>query len=279
MFVVVLLRIHSIDSLLLGPSWWSNICHSSCHQLRHHPSSRYLGFCRPGQHRQRDCRAEAGHQHLWLGLCQARHRHLGRQVSRCSVSSMTVSQLTVKQRGPVPRFRHWHHQQERHRRRPCRHCQLHLPGPRRRCWHHPGQRTHWTRRHLDSLRQRLKLRRHHRLRFPRRRCLPILPKHPGQRHRERRFPLLLRLRPDRCRSPGQARLGHRDWMARICECRKSFALLPPKTNNTAQGPTSGQAVPSTANAQTYWDQVGCKLFGTTNTYWYTLNDNGTSSSS
>lgn len=39
------------------------------------------------------------------------------------------------------------------------------------------------------------------------------------------------------------------------------------------GATENQAVPSVANAKTYWDQVGCnKLFGKINTYWFTLQD-------
>ena len=39
------------------------------------------------------------------------------------------------------------------------------------------------------------------------------------------------------------------------------------------GPTENQAVPSLANAKTYWDQVGCgRLFGQVNTWWYTLQD-------
>ena len=39
------------------------------------------------------------------------------------------------------------------------------------------------------------------------------------------------------------------------------------------GPTENQAVPSTENAQTYWDAVGCgRLFGQVNTWWYTLQD-------
>lgn len=38
------------------------------------------------------------------------------------------------------------------------------------------------------------------------------------------------------------------------------------------GPTSNQAVPSIANAKAYWDEVGCSLFGSTNTWWYTLQD-------
>ena len=38
------------------------------------------------------------------------------------------------------------------------------------------------------------------------------------------------------------------------------------------GPTENQAVPSTENAKTYWDQVGCSVFGKINTFWYTLQD-------
>ena len=39
------------------------------------------------------------------------------------------------------------------------------------------------------------------------------------------------------------------------------------------GPTENQAVPSTQNAKTYWDAVGCgRLFGQVNTWWYTLQD-------
>lgn len=46
-----------------------------------------------------------------------------------------------------------------------------------------------------------------------------------------------------------------------------------ETGWPVSGATSGDAVPSTANAQTYWDQVGCGLlFGKTNTWWYTLQD-------
>ena len=46
-----------------------------------------------------------------------------------------------------------------------------------------------------------------------------------------------------------------------------------ETGWPVSGDTSGDAVPSTANAQTYWDQVGCGLlFGKTNTWWFTLQD-------
>ncbi|KAK3943800.1 GPI-anchored cell wall beta-1,3-endoglucanase [Diplogelasinospora grovesii] len=45
-----------------------------------------------------------------------------------------------------------------------------------------------------------------------------------------------------------------------------------ETGFPVSGKTVGQAVPSTANAKTYWDQVGCPMFGKTNVWWYTLQD-------
>lgn len=46
-----------------------------------------------------------------------------------------------------------------------------------------------------------------------------------------------------------------------------------ETGWPVSGAISGDAVPSTANAQTYWDQVGCGLlFGKINTWWFTLQD-------
>jgi len=45
-----------------------------------------------------------------------------------------------------------------------------------------------------------------------------------------------------------------------------------ETGWPVSGPTEHLAVASTANAKTYWDQVGCSLFGKTNTWWYTLQD-------
>ncbi|KAJ0117922.1 gpi-anchored cell wall beta-endoglucanase [Diaporthe amygdali] len=38
------------------------------------------------------------------------------------------------------------------------------------------------------------------------------------------------------------------------------------------GPAANQADASLTNAKTYWDDVGCPLFGKTNTWWYTLQD-------
>ena len=45
-----------------------------------------------------------------------------------------------------------------------------------------------------------------------------------------------------------------------------------ETGWPVSGPTSNLAVPSIPNAQTYWDQVGCAVFGKINTWWFTLQD-------
>ena len=46
-----------------------------------------------------------------------------------------------------------------------------------------------------------------------------------------------------------------------------------ETGWPVSGATSAQAVPSIANAKTYWDAVGCSAaFGKINTFWYTLQD-------
>ncbi|KAM0438775.1 hypothetical protein ACHAPT_001534 [Fusarium lateritium] len=44
------------------------------------------------------------------------------------------------------------------------------------------------------------------------------------------------------------------------------------------GKTSGQGVPSVSNARSYWKDVGCPMFGSTNVWWYTLQDAGAQSS-
>ena len=45
-----------------------------------------------------------------------------------------------------------------------------------------------------------------------------------------------------------------------------------ETGWPVSGKTENLAIPSTSNAKTYWDQVGCPLFGNTPIYWYTLED-------
>jgi glucan endo-1,3-beta-D-glucosidase len=45
-----------------------------------------------------------------------------------------------------------------------------------------------------------------------------------------------------------------------------------ETGFPVSGSTAGQAVPSLENAKTYWDEVGCPLFGNVNTWWYTMQD-------
>jgi len=45
-----------------------------------------------------------------------------------------------------------------------------------------------------------------------------------------------------------------------------------ETGFPVSGKTVGQAIPSVSNSKTYWDEVGCPLFGNTNVWWYTLVD-------
>ena len=45
-----------------------------------------------------------------------------------------------------------------------------------------------------------------------------------------------------------------------------------ETGWPVSGPTENLAVASVQNAEIYWDQVGCALFGQTNTWWYTFQD-------
>jgi glucan endo-1,3-beta-D-glucosidase len=45
-----------------------------------------------------------------------------------------------------------------------------------------------------------------------------------------------------------------------------------ETGWPVSGSTANLAVPSTNNAKTYWDEVGCPLFGKTNTWWFTIED-------
>ncbi|KAL8747602.1 MAG: hypothetical protein Q9190_000537 [Brigantiaea leucoxantha] len=45
-----------------------------------------------------------------------------------------------------------------------------------------------------------------------------------------------------------------------------------ETGSPVSGDTENLAVPSLANAKTYWDQVGCRVFGSITTFWFTLQD-------
>ncbi|KAL8953111.1 MAG: hypothetical protein Q9222_000994 [Ikaeria aurantiellina] len=45
-----------------------------------------------------------------------------------------------------------------------------------------------------------------------------------------------------------------------------------ETGNPVSGPTENLSVPSLANAKTYWDRVGCRVFGQITTFWYTFQD-------
>lgn len=45
-----------------------------------------------------------------------------------------------------------------------------------------------------------------------------------------------------------------------------------ETGWPVSGPSSGAAVPSIANAKTYWNAVACKAFASYNTFWYVYQD-------
>ncbi|KAF2432911.1 glycoside hydrolase [Tothia fuscella] len=45
-----------------------------------------------------------------------------------------------------------------------------------------------------------------------------------------------------------------------------------ETGWPASGPDWGKAQSTSENAKIYWDEIGCKLFGKTNTWWYNLRD-------
>ena len=45
-----------------------------------------------------------------------------------------------------------------------------------------------------------------------------------------------------------------------------------ETGFPVSGDKSGQAQPSTENAQTFWREVGCPMFGKSNVWWFTLQD-------
>ena len=45
-----------------------------------------------------------------------------------------------------------------------------------------------------------------------------------------------------------------------------------ETGHPVSGKTVGQSVASIENAETYWKDVGCPLFGKSNVWWYTLQD-------
>ena len=51
-----------------------------------------------------------------------------------------------------------------------------------------------------------------------------------------------------------------------------------ETGWPVSGAKSGKAVASKANAETYWQEVGCSLFGNVNTWWYIMQDPGASPS-
>ncbi|KAJ6013905.1 hypothetical protein N7540_008496 [Penicillium herquei] len=51
-----------------------------------------------------------------------------------------------------------------------------------------------------------------------------------------------------------------------------------ETGWPVSGDDEGEAVASIANAKKFWDEVGCSIFGTVNTWWYIMQDYGASPS-
>jgi glucan endo-1,3-beta-D-glucosidase len=49
-----------------------------------------------------------------------------------------------------------------------------------------------------------------------------------------------------------------------------------ETGWPSSGAAWGDAIPSVDNAMQYWDEIGCTLFGVTNTWWYVLEDDNMS---
>lgn len=69
------------------------------------------------------------------------------------------------------------------------------------------------------------------------------------------------------------------WNSAMKEVQASAAGKPvwiTETGWPASGAAWGDAQPSVANAKLYWDQIGCPLFGVTNTWWYVLEDENAS---
>lgn len=65
------------------------------------------------------------------------------------------------------------------------------------------------------------------------------------------------------------------WNSAMDEVKGAAAGKPvwiTETGWPSSGAVWGDAVPSVANAKQYWDEIGCTLFGVTNTWWYVLED-------
>lgn len=65
------------------------------------------------------------------------------------------------------------------------------------------------------------------------------------------------------------------WNSAMTQVHQSAAGKPvwiTETGWPSSGAAWGDAQPSVANAKLYWDEIGCPLFGVTNTWWYVLED-------
>ncbi|GFG11305.1 probable glucan endo-1,3-beta-glucosidase eglC [Aspergillus udagawae] len=63
-----------------------------------------------------------------------------------------------------------------------------------------------------------------------------------------------------------------DSVAKTQAVAKGKEVWITETGWPVSGKTENLAVANLANAKTYWDEVGCPLFGKTNTWWYILQD-------
>ncbi|KAL1641493.1 hypothetical protein SLS58_005998 [Diplodia intermedia] len=71
---------------------------------------------------------------------------------------------------------------------------------------------------------------------------------------------------------GNAKALFDDSVAATRGAAKGKPVWITETGWPVSGPQENEAVASVENAKTYWDEVGCPLFGNTNTWWYTLQD-------
>jgi glucan endo-1,3-beta-D-glucosidase len=77
---------------------------------------------------------------------------------------------------------------------------------------------------------------------------------------------------------GVAKSLFEDAIAQVNAVSGGKEIWVTETGWPTSGSTQNLAVASTANAATYWQTVGCALFGKVNTWWYILSDTGASPS-
>jgi glucan endo-1,3-beta-D-glucosidase len=73
-------------------------------------------------------------------------------------------------------------------------------------------------------------------------------------------------------SIGQAKALWDDAMKQVQQSAGNKPVWITETGWPSSGKAWGMADPTVANAKQYWDEIGCPLFGVTNTWWYVLQD-------